>query len=225
MRACYCLRPARCETPVARFPVRDAIIASLATALLMAVTVPSIAADNAPAVQLMIHVDAPVLHTGGTVLVVANPVTKQAWDQLSTQRPSQAGQTAIDLKPGDEQFDVTISSKVSIIEFVYPERGSFHFKLRASGDAAAAAEALRTKRILAGGGYYTDKATGQKIEWKDVSVIHIIGPEADEGFSRLVRASSSEIMNAGPAKTQQPGITVYAPSAAQLEKALIKEPQ
>lgn len=203
---------------------RDVIASSLAVALLVALPAPSIAADKAPAAQLIIHVDAPVLHTGGTVLVVANPISKEAWAQLPSQPPSNTAQTATKLAPGDKLFDAAISSKVSIIEFVYPEGGTFDFKLRATGDQAVAG-ALRTKRILVGSGYYTDKVTGQKIEWKDVSVIHIDGPEADERFSRLVRASSSEIMNTGPAKTQQAGVTVYAPSAAQLEKALIKEPQ
>jgi len=209
---------------------RDVIASSLAVALLVALPALSIAADKAPAAQLIIHIDAPVLHTGGTVLVVANPISKEAWAQLPSQPPSktaqtaQTAQTATKLAPGDKLFDAAISSKVSIIEFVYPEGGTFDFKLRATGDQAVAG-ALRTKRILVGSGYYTDKVTGQEIEWKDVSVIHIDGPEADERFSRLVRASSSEIMNTGPAKTQQAGVTVYAPSAAQLEKALIKEPQ
>ena len=203
---------------------RDVIASSLAVALLVALPAPSIAADKAPAAQLIIHIDAPVLHTGGTVLVVANPISKEAWAQLPSQPPSNTAQTATKLAPGDKLFDAAISSKVSIIEFVYPEGGTFDFKLRATGDQAVAG-ALRTKRILVGSGYYTDKVTGQEIEWKDVSVIHIDGPEADERFSRLVRASSSEIMNTGPAKTQQAGVTVYAPSAAQLEKALIKEPQ
>jgi len=203
---------------------RDVIASSLAVALLVALPALSIAADKAPAAQLIIHIDAPVLHTGGTVLVVANPISKEAWARLPSQPPSKTAQTATKLAPGDKLFDAAISSKVSIIEFVYPEGGTFDFKLRATGDQAVAG-ALRTKRILVGSGYYTDKVTGQKIEWKDVSVIHIDGPEADERFSRLVRASSSEIMNTGPAKTQQAGVTVYAPSAAQLEKALIKEPQ
>lgn len=224
MRASYCQKQARRETLMAWIRARDVIASSLAVALLVALPAPSVAADKAPAAQLIIHVDAPVLYTGGTVLVVANPISKEAWAQLPSQPPSKTAQTATKLAPGDKLFDAAISSKVSIIEFVYPEGGTFDFKLRATGDQAVAG-ALRTKRILVGSGYYTDKVTGQKIEWKDVSVIHIDGPEADERFSRLVRASSSEIMNTGPAKTQQAGVTVYAPSAAQLEKALIKEPQ
>ncbi|QEI06767.1 hypothetical protein FXN63_13695 [Pigmentiphaga aceris] len=172
--------------------------------------------------QLTIYVDAPVAQTGGTVLVVAKPVSKQEWDKLPAV-PAQrlASGNAADITPGSKLFETVIASKVSIVEFVYPEGGSFGFNLVAANRSAPA---LSTKRILVGSGYYTDRKTGERVDWKDVSAIHIQGPEVDEQFSRRVRVSSGEIMNTYPPVTRQPGVTVHAPTDAQLDASLVKEP-
>jgi hypothetical protein len=123
----------------------------------------------------------------------------------------------------DKLLEVRVSSKVSVVEFDYPADGTYGFNL-VPGDNTRPS-ALRTKRILVGSGYYTDQKTGTRVDWGEVSTIHIYGPDVDESFSRSVRISSNEIMNIGAAKIAGEGFVVHRLSDSQIDRAVIKEPK
>jgi hypothetical protein len=176
--------------------------------------------------HITIIVDDPVLQTGGTVLVVPLKVSQDVWQKLRN-RPEksmlQDNQKAREIRDEDKLLEVMISSKVSVVEFDYPADGTYGFNL-VSGDNSKQS-ALRTKRVLVGSGYYTDQKTGTRVDWEEVSTIHIFGPDVDESFSRSVRSSSNEIMNSDADKVVGEGFVVHQLSDEQIDRAVIKEPK
>lgn len=175
--------------------------------------------------QLTIYVDRPLLETGGTVMAVSKPVGPDLWSVqpkgLSTDTWKQ-NPKRLELGSNDRLFEVHVSEKVSIIEFIYPQGGSFGFNLVAApgGDLI---KPLQSKRILVGSGYYIDRETGEKQVWEDVSTIHILGPDVSEGYSRAVRMASGELMNAHPRRETGIGTVVHIPSAETLAKVVVTE--
>jgi hypothetical protein len=176
--------------------------------------------------HVTIIVDNAVLQTGGTVLVVPQKVSRNVWDRL----PKRQENSLLRNNPksrvigdADKLLEVRVSSKVSVVEFDYPADGTYGFNL-VPGDNTRPS-ALRTKRILVGSGYYTDQKTGTRVDWGEVSTIHIYGPDVDESFSRSVRISSHEIMNIGAAKIAGEGFVVHRLSDRQIGRAVIKEPK
>lgn len=182
--------------------------------------------------QLTIYVSPPLLDTGGTVIVVSNPVSLEEWQKLPPgNNPAQNdpnNQKKSSLQPGDRLFGAVASTKVSIVEFVYPQNGTYGFNLVALNESYnpdKKSAALRTKQILVGSGGYRDWSTGQEFIWEDVSTIHVLGPNASEEDSRGAQVFSSEIMNLHPAKTVYEGAVLYTPTDEQLAKAIVKLPQ
>ena len=182
--------------------------------------------DGVMKAQLTIYVAPPLLDSGGTVIVVANPISRAEWQALPDgDNPAEADPNNTkkkELREGDRLFGVEASSKVSIVEFVYPEGGTFGFNLVASDKSGRSRPPLRTREIAIGdGGGYTDWETGKHVTWDYVSVIHVLGPEVSEGDSRGVDVSSSEIMDLHPPKTIYKGAVLYSPTDEQVDKAVL----
>jgi hypothetical protein len=166
-----------------------------------------------------------LLKEGGTVIVVANPIPLQAWKILP--KGENAADTDLqnakskDLKPDDKLFGVVASTKVSIIEFVYPEGGTFGFNLVAMDEPGKEKTLLKTRQILVGDGGYTIWSTGENVPWDYVSTVHVYGPAVSEGDSRGARVYSSEIMNLRPQKTVYEGAVLYSPTNGQVDEAVV----
>ncbi|MFK3777633.1 hypothetical protein [Agrobacterium sp. NPDC089420] len=177
--------------------------------------------------HITIIVDQPLLEGGGTVLVVPQKVSQDIWDKLPN-RPEKSmihdNPKSREIRDEDKLLEVRVSGKVSVVEFDYPADGTYGFNF-VSGDKNSRPSALRTKRILVGSGYYTDQKTGKRVDWDEVSTIHIYGTDVDESFSRSVRISSNEIMNIDPDKISGDGFVVYRLSDDQVDRAVIKEPK
>jgi hypothetical protein len=181
--------------------------------------------------QLTIYVAPPLLEKGGTVIVVSNPVPLSEWHNLpegdNPARDDPQNEKKKDLGQGDRLFGAVVSTKVSIVEFVYPEGGTFGFNLvplRAKDGSGATGPALMTKRVLVGGGGYRDWKAGKNYFWESVSTIYVAGPEATEGDSRSASVAEAEIMNLPPPKTTYEGVTVSAPTDEQLNQVIVKVP-
>lgn len=176
--------------------------------------------------QLTIYVAPPLLDQGGTIIVVANEIPLEQWKTLPAgENPAMAdgaNEKRNSLKAGDRLFGVVASTKVSIVEFVYPEGGTFGFNLM-STQTASGAHPLQTKEILIGDGPgYKDWETGQDVVWDDyVSTIHVLGPSASEGDSRVVRADSGRIMEQRPLRTKFEGATLSSPTDQQIDDAVV----
>jgi hypothetical protein len=182
--------------------------------------------------QLTIYVAPPLLVTGGTVIVVSNPVSPDEWLNLAEgSNPAKDDPNngkKKDMFPGDKLFGAIVSTKANIVEFVYPEGGDYGFNLVAAEgpyDPDKRMPSLQTKQILVGDGGYTDWSTGKNVIWKNVATIHIIGPESSEDSSRGLTFSTSNIMNLHPQKTVYEGAVRYTPTDEELAKSLIEAPR
>ncbi len=171
--------------------------------------------------QLTIYVAPPLLEQGGTVIVVADEIPLNDWEALADgANPALAdrqNEKRKELNPGDQLFGVVASTKVSIIEFVYPEGGTYGFNLVPVQDADGTSPPLRTDRILQGEG-----GGGPGREWNEVSTVHVFGSVVSERDSRVVRASSSMIMRAEPEKSVYQGAVLYSPTDELVENVLIR---
>ena len=163
------------------------------------------------------------------MIVVSNSMPLDQWRDLpqgrNPARDDPHNEKKKDIRQGDRLFGAVASEKVSIIEFVYPEGGTFGFNLvplPQPDDSNAPAPALMTKRVLVGDGGYRYWQTGKEYLWESVSTIYVAGPEASEGDSRGTSFVEAEIMNLPPQKTTYEGTTVYTPTNEQLERVLIK---
>lgn len=179
--------------------------------------------------QLTIYVAPPLLKTGGTVIVVSNPVSADEWRNMreghNPAREDAGNAKQRDVGVGDRLFGAVASARVSVVEFVYPQGGTFGFNLVPEPTALAAGATLRTKRVLIGSGGWKEWSTGNEHIWENVSTIHVAGPDVSEGDSRMATAAEAEIMNLRPARTVYEGAIVYAPSEEQLGRILEKLPQ
>ncbi|MCO6391654.1 hypothetical protein GTW25_11490 [Aliihoeflea aestuarii] len=171
--------------------------------------------------QLTIYVAPPLLEQGGTVIVVADEIPLNDWEAIADgTNPALAdtqNEKRKELNPGDQLFGVVASTKVSIIEFVYPEGGTYGFNLVPVQDADRTSPQLRTDRILQGEG-----GGGPGREWNEVSTVHVFGSVVSERDSRVVRASSSMIMRAEPEKSVYQGAVLYSPTDELVENVLIR---
>ncbi|MBA8879016.1 hypothetical protein [Phyllobacterium myrsinacearum] len=175
--------------------------------------------------QLTVYVAPPLLNDGGTVIVVANPITLEKWKALpkgenAADSDLQNGKHK-DLKHDDRLFGVVASTKVSIIEFVYPEGGTFAFNLVAMDKPGKEKTLLNTREVEIGSGGYTIWRTGETVLWDYVSNVHVYGPTVSEGDSRGVAVYSSEIMNLHPQKIIYEGAVLYSPTNGQVDAAVV----
>lgn len=182
--------------------------------------------------QLTIYVDSPLLEKGGTVIVVSNPMPLDEWRDLPSgdnpARDDAQNEKKGDVRPGDRLFGAVASTKVTIIEFAYPEGGTFGFNLvpfRSADSRDKPSPALMTKRVLVGDGGYKNWKTGKEYLWESVSTIYVAGPDVTESDSRSASVAEAAIMNLPPAKTAYEGTIVYAPTDEQVDKLLVKLPE
>ncbi|WP_225770309.1 hypothetical protein [Inquilinus sp. Marseille-Q2685] len=178
--------------------------------------------DGVMKAQLTIYVAPPLLQTGGTVIVVAAPISRREWESLAPgpnpARDDRRNPKHNELRGGDRLFGVEASAKVSIVEFVFPEDGTYGYNFVASDRAGGVQPPLRTKQILVGS--QRDLSEGPAAKDEDVSVIHVDGPEASEGDSRAASASQPRIERMNPQRTVYEGAQVMSPTDEQVYEAI-----
>lgn len=129
--------------------------------------------------RMIITVDKPMLEKGGAIIVSGRPVSEAEWTLLSDDRN--------DKNDHEKEFHVRVSSPGSMVEFVYPENGTYSFKL--VSDLQSSGANLSTKEVLIGSAEITDPETKQKIEWPSMSIIHVRGAIYDEKWARILSST------------------------------------
>ncbi|WP_210206050.1 hypothetical protein [Rhizobium sp. UGM030330-04] len=124
--------------------------------------------------RLRIAVDEPMLTKGGAVIVAARPISGRDWRLLETEGSANAY---------EKEFRVKVSSPASIVELVYPEGGTYSFRLEpVSGHASGM---FVTREIRVGSAMVIDPETRQQVDWPSMSIIHVGGTVYDEGWARI----------------------------------------
>ncbi|QLG25427.1 hypothetical protein [Agrobacterium tumefaciens] len=123
--------------------------------------------------RVIISVDQPLGKDGGAIIVSGRPFPDDEW-------------RAIEAGGGDngrKEFNLRVSSPASIVDFVYPQSGTYSFKLkRVSSDNATP---LRTRQIRIGSAEVHDPETQNPVTWPSISVIHVEGDRYDAGWARI----------------------------------------
>lgn len=127
--------------------------------------------------RLSITVDEPMLTKGGAVIVAARPVSDSEWHSLQ-----ESGGNA---NPLTKEFRIRVSSPASVVELVYPESGTYSFKLEPIFDQVR----LATREIRVGSAVVTGPETKQRVDWRSMSIIHVGGTVYDEGWARVLSST------------------------------------
>ena len=125
--------------------------------------------------RLIISVDEPLNKEGGAVIISSRKVSDDEWRAL-----------AADSAPGEaseKAFHISVSSPASIVDFVYPESGTYSFKFQSPPGSNAAP--LKTREVLTGSAEVADPETKEQVSWPSMSVIYVEGATYNEGWARI----------------------------------------
>jgi hypothetical protein len=129
--------------------------------------------------RLIISVDEPLNKEGGAVIISGRQVSDVEWRAL-----------AADSGPGDareKEFHLSVSSPASVVDFVYPESGTYSFKLQLPPGSNA--PPLKTREVLTGSAEVADPETKKQVSWPSMSVIHVEGATYNEGWARILSST------------------------------------
>ncbi|MCZ7450972.1 hypothetical protein O8B93_25700 [Agrobacterium rhizogenes] len=150
--------------------------------ILFALTLPSAfsqAKEPELSTRLIISVDEPLYKEGGAVIISGRQVSDDEWRAI-----------AADAGPKDaheKEFHIRVSSPASIVDFVYPESGTYSFKLQSPSGSDA--KPLKTRQILIGSAEVTDPETKKQVSWPSMSVIHVEGTTYNDGWARILSST------------------------------------
>ena len=187
----------------------------LLLSILLVVTFSTFAINQAKepnlSTRLIITVDTPIREKGGAVIVSGRPIADNEWRLLPSSVPNKSEH--------EKEFHVRVSSPASIVEFVYPDSGTYSFKLESVSQNSATP--LQSREIQVGSAEVTDPETRQQVDWPSMSVIHIQGSHYDEGWARILTSTFATAFRfASPEQilvNQFPGGRVIALSDAAID--------
>lgn len=143
--------------------------------------------------DLTIYLQSPILGQGGTVIIVPREVAIDRWhSQPEAQNPARSDAYLASYKPLPQdarRLGVVVRDKVSIVQFDYPQGGTFTFRFAPAPGSDFPWGRLKTKEIGTGGeGEEMDEKTGQIIKAGSAVHIHVLGTEVTEADSRAVES-------------------------------------
>jgi hypothetical protein len=144
--------------------------------------------------HVTIYLGLPLLEEGGAVVVAGRKVPEAQWRAVQGGPNPAAGDMAnpkrAHVRPGDRHFGAVANSPVTVVEFIYPEGGSYTFNLLPLPEHQARyGTSLRTTRVSVGSGGIQDPETRELIDWPSLSDIAVLGPDRDESWARLAGAT------------------------------------
>lgn len=186
--------------------------------------------DTRTAAHVTIYLKSPLLTEGGAVIVAGRTLPEAAWRSLASgPNPAAAdpeNPKRLGVKPGDRHFGVEATSPVTVVEFFYPESGTYTFNFRLAESERTAGtdpEHFRTERVSVGSAsLMTDPEGGALVEWPSMSVVAVHGPGRDAGWARLASSTFSNAYGEPLAVTHYEGARTIALSEAQI-RAHVKD--
>ncbi|NNH31489.1 hypothetical protein C9413_18890 [Rhizobium sp. SEMIA 4085] len=143
--------------------------------------------------DLTIYLEPPILGGGGTVIIVPRMIAAIDWkSQEGRENPAASDpylKSNKPLPPDGLRLGAIISDKVSIVQFDYPEGGTYKFRFAPARGSTFPWDMLKTKHIGTGSeGEELDPSTGQIIKVGSALHIHIVGKDVTEADSRIVES-------------------------------------
>lgn len=129
--------------------------------------------------RLIISVHEPLNELGGAVIVSGRQISDGEWHAIEPEEGSKTD--------NQKEFHVNVSSPASIVDFAYPQSGTYSFILQSPPGSGS--RPLRTRQVLIGSAEVTDPETRKVTHWPSMSVIHVQGSTYDEGWARLLSST------------------------------------
>jgi len=139
--------------------------------------------------HLTIYIEPPVLVEGGSVIVAGRALPEEEWRRVTGGANPAAGDDANpkrqQVKEGDRLFGAVVSAPSTIVEFVYPETGSYTFNfLPAAPYRLQYENRLETEQVLVGSASNVTDPDGGFVEWSTLSVVAVLGTLRSQQFAR-----------------------------------------
>ncbi|TDK32124.1 hypothetical protein E2F50_17425 [Rhizobium deserti] len=126
------------------------------------------------------------------MIIVPREVAMDQWQPQSKENPARSDPYLASQKPlppGARRLGVVLRDKVSIVQFDYPQGGTFNFRFAPAPGSDFPWDMLKTKEIGTGGvGEEMDEKTGEVIKVGFAMHIHVFGTEVTEADSRSVES-------------------------------------
>ncbi len=140
--------------------------------------------------DVTIYLKPPILGRGGTVIVLPKQVSTEDWRQSTGfENPALNDQRVSSAKPigdADRRLGAVASDVVSIVQFDYPEDGTFRFRFAPFPGADYPMEKLGTKQVSIGGvGQDMHPVSQEIVNVGPLQVMHILGTDHSEEESRI----------------------------------------
>jgi hypothetical protein len=123
----------------------------------------------------------------------------------------------------DKLFGAVVSSPVTIVEFRYPENGSYTFNfLPAKGARREYGENLKTELVLVGSGSQVpDPETLELVEWPSLDTVAVLGSKRDQAWSRLAKATFTRALDKGMTIGHFQGVRTMAMTPDQIAEHVV----
>ncbi len=178
--------------------------------------------------HVTIYLEPPILQEGGAVIVSGVPVTDDVWQKI----PKGNNPAADDhqnpkreqVGPQDRLLGAVASSPVTIVEFSYPQSGSYTFNfLPAKPYQREFGATLRTELILTGSGSrMVDPETKKHIEWPSMETIAVIGTKYNQDWARVVDATFASALYEDLVIARYEGVRTIALTPEQIRRYVVE---
>lgn len=139
--------------------------------------------------DVTIYLEPPILGGGGTVIVVPREVPVAAWRQATGGENPASKDRRLDEKAPitdiDRRLGAKVSDPVSVVQFDYPEGGTFRFRFSPFLGSDYPMERLGTVLLSVGSGGDLHPKTAEEVDIPRVQVMHILGNQVTEEQSRI----------------------------------------
>jgi hypothetical protein len=140
--------------------------------------------------DVTIYLEPPILGGGGTVIILPKEVPVEIWKQSTgLENPALKDRRLDDkvpIKDGDRRLGAVVSDPVSIVQFNYPEGGTFEFRFSPVLGSDYRMERLGTKLLSFGSAGDLHPKTGEDVDIPKVQVVYILGDKVTEEQARAI---------------------------------------
>jgi hypothetical protein len=185
-------------------------------------------AGDAANTHVTIYLEPPILEEGGAIIVSGVPVPHEEWRTIPPGENPAANDVenpkTQEVEAQDRHFGAIASSPVTVVEFPYPENGSYTFNfLPAKPYREKFAERLNTEHLLTGSGSkIVDPETTKYIDWPSVDTIAVLGSKRDRGWVRLAKGTFTKAFDDGVVMKHYEGVRTISLTSEQIEKYVVE---
>lgn len=207
---------------VRRYPARWRLLLLVPPALGSAWLLLPPGRDERPKAHVTIYLDPALVASGGALVVAGVPMPEAAWRSIPAgDNPAMldpANPKGAQAGPADRHFGAVVAGAVAVVEFRYPEGGTYTFNIRPMpGTDEALGRSLTTQSAGVGSSSeMRDPETGGEMAWPSVTLVAILGPGRDAGWTRVADSALTRAFDEGVVIRHYEGVRTLSLSGDQV---------